>query len=481
MMKFCGTGKMASNIFILIISLVISSAANAAFDSGSTGADGAFSPTSNTVLQIPDNGIFNFTTVNIPTGVTVTFTKNPLNTPITILATGNIAIAGTINLNGGNASYIVAGVGGPGGFDGGLGGVAYKDGRRGEGPGGGGGGSVKTSYDRAAGGGAGGGFGTNGAGGGSYNYAGTAAGGPGGTAYGNERILPMIGGSGGGGGGGTTTYIGGGGGGGGGAIVIASSGTITISGAISANGGNGNNGEGSNCDASSFYCGGGGGAGSGGSIRLIANTISGNGNLSANGGNGGAGYSSADGGAGGAGRIRFEATNIIRSGGTSTPPMTYGVPSDIVPSTIPTLVISSIGGVSSPIIPKGSFSSPDITLPFNIQNPVTVIVSAGNIPSGTSVSLKSIPATGSISTATGTLVGTDASSSVSMPITISKSIQSVLTASVTFQLASLGIGPIYAEGEPVEKVRVEAAIGKNSTITYITASGKEIPANQLKS
>src|SRR5437899_11255426 len=58
------------------------------FSSGSTGADGAYAPMANTTLTLPPNGVFNFTTVNIPSGVTVTFVKNAANTPVTILASG---------------------------------------------------------------------------------------------------------------------------------------------------------------------------------------------------------------------------------------------------------------------------------------------------------------------------------------------------------------------------------------------------------
>src|SRR5712692_3598038 len=71
-----------------------------AFDSGSTGTDGAFSPTVNTTVPLPPSGIFNFTTVNIPSGVTVTFLKNTTNTPVVILASGNVTIAGSIVLTG---------------------------------------------------------------------------------------------------------------------------------------------------------------------------------------------------------------------------------------------------------------------------------------------------------------------------------------------------------------------------------------------
>ena len=64
------------------------------FNSGSTGTDGVFSPTANVTLALSADGVFNFTTVNIPSGVTVTFTPNAANTPVTILASGSVTIDG---------------------------------------------------------------------------------------------------------------------------------------------------------------------------------------------------------------------------------------------------------------------------------------------------------------------------------------------------------------------------------------------------
>ena len=110
-----------------------------AYDSGSTGADGAFSPTVNTELQIPESGVFNFTTVNIPTGVTVTFKKNTTNTAVVILTSGSVTVIGTINISGSEAKSTgaagdgnigddgVPGAGGPGGYDGGRGGRVSPD------------------------------------------------------------------------------------------------------------------------------------------------------------------------------------------------------------------------------------------------------------------------------------------------------------------------------------------------------------------
>lgn len=73
------------------------------FNSGSTGALGAFAPASNTTVVLPPDGVLNYTTVTIPAGVTVTFQPNSANTPVTLLAQGDVSIAGTINLNGQDA------------------------------------------------------------------------------------------------------------------------------------------------------------------------------------------------------------------------------------------------------------------------------------------------------------------------------------------------------------------------------------------
>src|SRR5205823_1874650 len=168
-------------------------------NSGSTGADGAFAPTTSHSIAVPANGTFNFTTVNIPGGVTITFTRNSTNSPLTILASGDVVIAGNINVDGQSITNSAAGgLGGPGGSNGGAGGYGFDQsfsGVPGDGPGGGGGGLGNPTGLAGAGG--GGGFGTAGQAGqnaGSLN-------GVAGPKFGAATLLPLIGGSGGGGGG----------------------------------------------------------------------------------------------------------------------------------------------------------------------------------------------------------------------------------------------------------------------------------------
>jgi len=422
--------------------------AGAAFVSGSTGANGAFNPTMNTVLQVPADGVFNYTTVNIPSNVTVTFTKNAANTPVYILATGDVVIAGTIKVDGKSTVYAnpgstAPGAGGPGGYDGGYGGGIGMPGGKGIGPGGGGGGPTPATSYRAGG---GGGFGTAG---GTSASNGTA-----GPVYGNASLVPLIGGSGGGGGAIWTTTAEYGGGGGGGAILIASSTSITVTGSITANGGDG--------------YGGWSAGGSGGGIRLIANTISGTGNISAKGGNLGSTNK------GGAGRIRLEASTNNFTPGTD-PVYTYGQPGSVFIANTPVLRIISVAGVNVPANPTGSYAQPDVLLPNTTANPVTVNLAASYIPVGTSVTVSVMPQYGSPSSANTSLSGTAQSSTASASVTLSTSYSNVIMAQATFTL----LASLYWDGEKIEKVRVAATMGKESETVYITESGKEIKAELL--
>lgn len=429
----------------VVISLLFLITNASAFDSGSTGADGAFEPTADTELQLPDDGIFNFTTVNIPSGVTVTFKKNAANTPVYILTQEDVVIAGTINVNGGSvtsSTSSVPGIGGPGGYDGGYGGATGSLGGRGLGPGGGEGGPFHSSTASAAGG--GGGFGTEG---GRRNSS-TGSGGP---TYGNARLVPLIGGSGGGGRGGDTDTPGSAGGGGGGAILIASSITITVTGLITAKGGDGYKYSGS---------------GSGGAIKLMANTISGNGNISAK---GGGSYVP-----GGAGRIRLEAYTVNITAGTD-PLFSYGEPGSVFTADTPTLTIISIAGVNVPANPTGSYAQPDIMLPSDTINPVTVNLSASNIPVGTTVTVSVKPQNGAATDVQTILSGTASSSTASADVNLSTGYTDVVMAQATFTLQTA----MYYDGEKIEKVRVAATMGRESEAFYITESGKEIPAKEL--
>jgi hypothetical protein len=202
------------------------------FSSGSTGADGALDLTSGSqTVQVPPSGIFNYTTVNIPAGQTLSFINNLTNTPVIMLAQGNVNIAGAVDLSTSGSTP------GPGGFYGG------DPNTPGWGPGGG---QAEQS----------------------------------GTWMGPLSLFPNIGGGGGGGHYGAGCNSSGStwgpsieGGGGGGALTIASSGAIAISGTISATGG-------TNYAQTCFWEFH-GTTGATGALRLVANLINVSGSVSA--------------------------------------------------------------------------------------------------------------------------------------------------------------------------------------------------------
>lgn len=296
-----------------------------------TGADGAFAPASNVTINTDTKACLQFTTLNIPSGVTVTVTGKK---PLYIKVRGTCTIAGKIVSNGAagvssgnNSPGAAGGVGVAGGGTGGTGGCSTATpfvgiGGKGTGarPGIGGvdGGTVGGSFTQPVGGGGGGGNATAGAKGGAPNSGTT----PNSSGVGGKAGVCRAGAGGGGGGGDVdsattaTSNDGGGGGGGGGGWVTIAAPVMTISGSISCNGGAGG--------ASS---GNGGGGGAGGCIDLISATVTNTGSLSAVGGANGAATQSncgcSPGGKGGDGCINVYGT--ISGAGTSKPkPKTFG-------------------------------------------------------------------------------------------------------------------------------------------------------------
>ncbi len=421
------------------------------FSSGSTGTDGPLVVSSNTTLALPPDGVFNFTTVDIQAGATLTFTPNAANTPVTILATGEVTVAGTIALDGttGGRGLNSAGVGGPGGFNGGLGRLPdLSGGSGGFGPGGGNTGSGATI---------------------SGTYGAPAS---------FVSLLPLFGGS---GGGGNTFLVSGGdgasGAGGGGAIVIASSTRIVLTGTVRANGGTGND------DAIDFGCVFAGSRGSGGAVRLVAPEVTGaGGTLQAIGGPGGP-----CGVPGGDGRIRLEAFNTTGLSVTSTPPFSVSVATGPVTATstpalidLPTLTFSSVGGIAAPANPGSSYTTADVSLPPGTSNPVPIILAAANIPLTTVFTVSVIPQSGGFtavnsSPSSGNFASAMATANVNLPT----GQVSILNAFGSFTLPQIASLFPLIDGEPVERIMVAATYGGPSTVTLITKSGKEVRADRL--
>lgn len=332
---------------VLGLPLVAGSMAGAqGFSSGSTGVLGALNVTSNTVVTLPEDGILHYTTVFVGRGFTLSFRPNEHNTPVVILAQGDIVVEGIIDVSGKSGSSLLGGVPGPGGYEGGKPGHSGQPPGAGQGPGGGRGGEGNA--------------GPNGAGGGAYGTV-AAAGNPArqGRPYGSPLVMPLVGGSGGGGVPST------GGGGGGGALLLASSTRIHLenSARIDANGGSS-----------------GWGYGSGGSLRLVAPVISGNGSLTAR----GSSY-------GGEGRIRLDTINRRLLQLSSIPVYSLGAFMTVFPPTTPRLDIVEAGGT---VIPEGSASPVTLQLPFGSDPNQTVTVQARDFGREVEIEVALIPDSG---------------------------------------------------------------------------------------
>lgn len=455
--------RLAAGSFAIALVFLVGRTAQAQFNSGSTGSDGPFAPTASQAVQLPASGVFNFTTINIPAGVTITFTPNANNTPVILLASGNVTIAGNINVNASAANGRVGGKGGPGGYRGGAGGVGVSgvtDGLAGDGPGGGSGGTVQSGA------GLGGGGGGYSATGGSGSGTGGGAGGP---AYGSSPLVPLLGGSGGGGGAARGfSFLAGGGGGGGGAILIASSGAISFTSGsfVQAAGGNG---VGAN-DSDSGQ----GGGGSGGAIRLIANTISGTAALDV--GRGSSVGTGRSGGTGSAGRIRIEAydASVNPTISPSNAGVSFGFPQAAIPSNDPRLRITSVAGIAAPASPVGSLQAPpDIVVPASQTNPVVVALEASNIAPGLIADVTVTAASGARTTVQSTaFAGSTASSTATANVTLPDG-SSVIMATATVLLTA-SAKPLFIDGERVDRIEVAAVFGGPSEVTYVTQSGKRI-------
>ena len=358
----------------LSITAGISATFAQAFSSGSDGSYGPLNITTDTTLPMPTNGVFNCTTITVATGKTLTFARNPLNTPVYLLATGDVNIVGTIDVSGSQGNSVIGGQGGPGGFDGGSPGSVGVPPGAGHGPGAG----LPGTGDNTL----------SGAGGASFgDYFGYGRSTNVGQVYGNALLIPMIGGS---GGGGTIGSPGGGGGGGGGAILIASSTSIKISGLVRA--------------AYGYSQGGAYNFGSGGAVRLVAPKVAGNGSVDVR------GYSSGD------GRIRIDATDRTQLGISFQPAGTTSVGSlmQVFVSPLPHLDILQAAGTT---IASGS-GPVSIILPFGSSPNQTVTVQAGNFNATVPLTLVLTPDHGTPLVYTNSVDNTGANNPVSVTFNV---------------------------------------------------------------
>ncbi len=420
-MKMRMIWRFSSVICVLICSIP----GIAQFNSGSTGADGALDtstmncPNNRCVLQLPESGVFNFTTVNVSSGTDLRFLPNSRNTPIYILAQGSVQIAGGIEISAPGivtAPPVSGRIPGPGGYWGG------DVGRGGFGPGGGllSPGEINGRW------------------------------------VGPLSLVPIVGGS-----GGASDGQGRPGGGGGGAIVIASSTqlTMTTTAGIYAFGGIG--------DSLNAW----GSCGSGGAIRLVASTLNIAGILRANSFFCAAQFS---------GVIRLEANSLTFTG-SSNPIAVQSAPNPgVIGTSVPKLTISDVGGFSVPSNAGSRFDLVDVLLPNQLPDPVNVGVTALNIPTGTQVQVGILNGSPNGTSTSCNLSGTFANSSCTATISnLNRSGGTYLLATAVFTPPS-SLAEYNPPGKNhVAKIRLETALGAAPKYVFLRANGSEINTKDL--
>lgn len=361
------------------------------FDSGSDGSYGPMNITSNTTLQLPPDGKFHCTTITIASNATLKFTPNSLNTPVYLLAQGDVVINGVIDVNGSQGTGPLGGVGGPGGFAGGNPSYGNLPAGDGHGPGAGRAGNRSSApfvgsagYTRPG-----------------QGYYGTTNHG---VSYGSALLIPLAGGS---GGGGRSDAIAGMGGGG--AILIASSSRVNVQGGILAASPLANEGW------ANF------GYGSGGAIRLVAPVVGGVGTLDVNGGRNA--YSDLSSG-GSPGRIRIDCMDrqsLWISWFPDGSVGTVGANMVAVPTNPPPrLDLTQVAGNN---VPVGTGAPVSFTLPQGASTNQTVTVQASNFGQVVPIRVVLTPDNGPSSSYNTNIDNTINPASVTVPVVVPVNVQ----------------------------------------------------------
>ncbi|MCB9677922.1 MAG: hypothetical protein H6737_22680 [Alphaproteobacteria bacterium] len=214
---------------ILMLSSLSAALAAPDFDAGSDGSYGPLLVTAGNTLQVtlPPDGVIRATDITVETGGVLRFQTNTNNTPVYLLAQGDIRIDGTLDIAGRPATADVGGFAGPGGWSGGAGAQTGNIDARPK--------SVNA----------------------------------------DPELLHLVGGVGGNGDGDAFPNCGGGGGGG--ALLMASDTRVTIAGAVLAGGGS------AQCPD---FLNDPGAAGYGGNVRIVAPVVDGSGAIDTLGGDG---------------------------------------------------------------------------------------------------------------------------------------------------------------------------------------------------
>jgi hypothetical protein len=119
------------------------------------------------------------------------------------------------------------------------------------------------------------------------------------------------------------------------------------------------------------------------------------------------------------------------------------------------------------------YTTADVTLSPGTVNPVSVTLTASNLPVGTVFTLRIIPASGAeqlfvSSPTTGTFASSTATAAVQFPYSQINLMQAYANVPL-----SAGLAP-QIDGDIAERLLIATAIGEPSTVTVVTRSGNTL-------
>ena len=153
------------------------------------------------------------------------------------------------------------------------------------------------------------------------------------------------------------------------------------------------------------------------------------------------------------------------------------------------LGIQSVGGVAVVSSPSGVLANPDVIVPAQQMNPVSVVVKCTNVPLNSEITVVVHPANGSDVQAvglnnSGTTASSTATVSLNMPrgggIIYAKAVTGIAGTVSTDSpnpARSLADTGWTADGERFKAMEIIATMGGKQSITYIAESGKRYPLN----
>ena len=178
--------------------------------------------------------------------------------------------------------------------------------------------------------------------------------------------------------------------------------------------------------------------------------------------------------------VRMEAplSNNVYTG-TGTAPVRTTINPLVAPSAPPSLSFSSIGGYQVPSSSGSSFSTIDLLLPTQLQDPIPVVVHGTNIPVGSPVSI-TFSGPGGPTFTTATLSGTTASSSATLYASgLSRGGVTYLFVLATFDPTLIASNLKQFGPNAIAKVELAAAPGRDSTFRFLRRDGTEVSLSNV--